>query len=79
MGWELGNRILRGREALATLRTWNTNDKMLFTYVKTDPLLQKLRGIPEFHAIVAEVEAELATLRAKYHAKMAKQSAADRS
>jgi tetratricopeptide (TPR) repeat protein len=66
-------------EALATLRTWRTKQKFLFTYVKTDPFLQNLHGMPEFHAIVAEVEAELAALRAKYHAKMAKQSAADRS
>ena len=48
---------------------------MLFTYVKTDPLLQNLRGIPEFIAIVAEVESKLAAMRAAYHAKMAELSA----
>ena len=69
----------RTNDALATLRTWLANDKMLFTYVKTDPLLQNLHGIPEFHAIVAEVETELAAVRAEYHAKMAEMSADDRS
>ena len=69
----------RTSEALAALRIWAVRSKIPFNYVKTDPFLQNLHGMPEFHAIVAEVEAELATLRAKYHAKMAKQSVADRS
>jgi tetratricopeptide (TPR) repeat protein len=67
----------RTSEAIAALRIWAATRKFPFNYVKTDPFLQNLHGMPEFHALVAEVEAELATLRAKYHAKMAKQSAAD--
>ena len=62
-------------EALATLRSWRENDQMLFTYVRTDPFLQNLHGIPEFHAIVAEVEGDLAAVRAAYHAKVARESA----
>ena len=62
-------------EALATLRSWRENDKMLFTYVRTDPFLQNLHGIPEFHVIVAEVEGDLAAVRAAYHAKVARESA----
>lgn len=48
---------------------------MLFTYVKTDPFLKNLHGIPEFHAIVAQVEGELAAVRAAYYARMAEEEA----
>jgi adenylate cyclase len=55
-------------EALATLRSWRANSKNLFTYVRTDPLLKNLNGSTEFQASVAEIESELAALRAEYYA-----------
>jgi tetratricopeptide (TPR) repeat protein len=58
----------RTQQALAELRFWRENDKAIFTYVKTDPFLENLHGEPEFQAIVAEIEAELAEVRAQYHA-----------
>ena len=58
----------RRKEALATLRNWRANSKSLFTYVRTDPLLKNLHGSTEYHAIVAEIESELAALRAEYYA-----------
>lgn len=44
---------------------------IIFTYIAWDPFLDSLRGNPEFETIVAEVEAELANVRAQYHARQA--------
>ncbi len=59
----------RSDEALQKLRTWVDYGADIFTYIKWDPFLESLRGDPQFEAIVAEVEAELAEIRAQYHAK----------
>lgn len=59
----------RSDEALEKLRTWVDYNADIFTYIKWDPFLESLRGDPQFEAIVAEVEAELAEIRAQYHAK----------
>ncbi len=57
----------RTSEALATLRDWRENDAAIFNYVKTDPFLQSLRRESEFQVIVAEIESELADVRAQYY------------
>jgi TolB-like protein/Tfp pilus assembly protein PilF len=59
----------RRAEALGKLRTWVDYGKNIFTYIKWDPFLESLHGDPEFEAIVAEVEAELAEVRVLYHAR----------
>lgn len=56
----------RTTEALGKLRTWVDYEVDLFTYIKWDPFLENLRGDPEFEAVVAEVEAELAEIRMQY-------------
>ncbi len=58
----------RKSEALATLRDWRENDEAIFTYIKFDPFLQNLRHESEFQVIVAEIESELADVRAQYYA-----------
>jgi CRP-like cAMP-binding protein/class 3 adenylate cyclase/TolB-like protein/Flp pilus assembly protein TadD len=57
----------RRTEALDKLRTWVDYGVYIYTYIKWDPFLESLRGDPEFEAIVAEVEAELAEVRSQYH------------
>ena len=59
----------RTQEALDKLRTWVDNGTDIFTYIKWDPFMENLRGNPEFEAMVAEVEAELAKIRAQYQAR----------
>ncbi|MCH7982040.1 MAG: hypothetical protein IID59_11100 [Proteobacteria bacterium] len=58
----------RKSEALATLRDWRENDAAIFNYLKTDPFLQNLRHESKFQVIVAEIESELADVRAQYYA-----------
>lgn len=58
----------RKSEALATLRDWRENDEAIFNYLKTDPFLQSLRHESKFQVIVAEIESELADVRAQYYA-----------
>ena len=53
----------RTADALNNLRPWLDNGSDIFTYIKWDPFLKNLRGNPEFEAIVAEVEVELAETR----------------
>ncbi len=61
---------IEGRKsvALATLRDWRENDKAIFNYLKIDPFLQSLRHESMFQVIVAEIESELADVRAQYYA-----------
>jgi len=61
----------RTAEALDKLRTWVNYRVGVFTYIKWDPFLESLCGNPEYEAIVAEVEAELAGVRALYHTRQA--------
>ncbi len=61
----------RTADALNNLRPWLDNGSDIFTYIKWDPFLKNLRGNPEFEAIVAEVEVELAETRVLYHARQA--------
>ena len=61
----------RTTEALDKLRNWMGHG-IIFTYISWDPFLESLRGNPEFEAIVAQVEAELAAVRAQYHIGQAK-------
>jgi hypothetical protein len=61
----------RTAEALDKLRAWVNHGVDIFTYIKWDPFLESLCGNPEYEAIVAEVEAELAGVRALYHTKQA--------
>jgi len=61
----------RTADALDKLRTWVDHGAKIFTYIKWDPFLESLRGDPEFEAIVAEVEVELAEIRVQYHGKQA--------
>ena len=68
----------RTDEALGMLRTWADQEVDIFTYIKWDPFLENLRGDPEFEAIVAEVEAALARVRAQHHAKQAALAGASR-
>jgi adenylate cyclase len=57
----------RPAEALKMLRAWTDHGTAIFTYVRWDPLLENLHGNPEFEALVAEVEAELANIRKQFH------------
>jgi len=61
----------RTAEALDKLRAWVNYRVGIFTYIKWDPFLESLCGNPEYEAIVAEVEAELAAVRAQYHTRQA--------
>jgi adenylate cyclase len=61
----------RTADALNSLRSWVDNGADIFTYIKWDPFLENLRGNPNFEAIVAEVEVELAETRVLYHARQA--------
>ena len=45
------------------------NGTHIFDYIRGDPYLYRLRGKPEFEAIVAETEGKLAQLRAQYHSR----------
>lgn len=52
-------------EALATLRKWREFDPYQFSYVRRDPFFENLHGEPEFWQIVADLETDLAELRAE--------------
>jgi CRP-like cAMP-binding protein/TolB-like protein/class 3 adenylate cyclase/tetratricopeptide (TPR) repeat protein len=61
----------RSNEALEKLRAWVDYGVDIFTYIKWDPFLNSLCGNPEYEAIVAGVEAELAGIRALYYSRQA--------
>jgi len=61
----------RKNEALEKLRAWVDHGVDIFTYIKWDPFLKSLCGDPEYEAIVAGVEAELAGIRALYFSRQA--------
>jgi tetratricopeptide (TPR) repeat protein len=62
----------RSNEALKKLRAWVDYGVNIFTYIKWDPFFKSLCGNPEYEAIVAEVEAELAGIRALYYSRQVK-------
>lgn len=47
---------------------WQQNDPKLFNYVRNDPFLESLHNEPGFWSVVADVESELAEIRAEYRA-----------